>query len=163
MPPISLRVPKALISLGIVLVSAGGLPNLAFFSLFQSSFDFYWIVTAIGYLVLAWALWVWMSALSEKKTGLIGMRRVFLLFAVACSVLGIAYLGLINELIDLHRQAHDLGLRVQAISDGLCIVGFGMATFGFWSVARAAGAGEPGSERETVRVAPAGDDDYASR
>jgi hypothetical protein len=52
---------------GFVLVGTGGLPNLAFFSQFQSSFDFYWIVTALGYVVLAWASWVDVGPVPEER------------------------------------------------------------------------------------------------
>jgi len=64
-----------------------------------------------------------------------GMRRVLRLFALACLLLGVAYLGFVNELIHIYRQPVHFGLRYEVISDSLYIVGFCLAAFGFWTAA----------------------------
>ena len=78
------------------------------------------------------------------------MRWVLRLVALACLVLGVAYAGLINEIIDLHRQLHHVGLRRQLLSYGLSLFGFCIASLGFWTTASVVEAGAPTSEDETA-------------
>ncbi len=71
------------------------------------------------------------------------MRPVLRLVALACLVLGVAYVGLINEFIELDRQLHHSGLQRQLFSYGLSLVGFCVAAFGFGMAARHPVLGEP--------------------
>jgi hypothetical protein len=144
----TLRPQRALVSLGFVLVGVGGLPLLAYGSVSPGDQDFYWIVTAIGYGVLAWASSSWLAALTKRQVGVTGMRRVLRLFALACLLLGVAYLGFINEVIELHRH-HDHGIRYQAASDALSLFGFGLAALGFWTSASAVETEASSSEHAT--------------
>lgn len=135
----TLRSQRILVSLGFVLVGVGGLPLLAYASISAGDQDFFWIVTAAGYGVLAWASSEWLAALSKRRHDVSGMPRALRLFAVACLLLGIAYLGFVNEFIALHRH-HTVGIRYQALSDALSLVGFVLAALGFWTTAHAVGS-----------------------
>src|ERR1700722_9702409 len=92
-------VQRVLVLLGFILVAGGQLPFLGIESFSPHDYDFYFIVSAVGYVLLGWASWAWLTALSRTREGRTGMRRVLRLVALACLVLGIAYVGLINELI----------------------------------------------------------------
>ena len=95
---------------------------------------FYWIVTAFGYGMLGFASQAWLFVLSRRTDSLTGMRLVLRLFAVACVVLGVAYLGLLNELrIEHYRFALHFGLRRQVISYSLSMAGSFLAALGFWT------------------------------
>ncbi len=115
---------------------------LTYGSISTTDQDFFWVVTAVGFAVLAWASWAWLSALTKQRGDVSRMRPVLRLFALACLLLGIAYLGLINEVVHIYRQGHHYGLRYEAISDFLSILGFCLAALGFWT---AAGLVEAGS------------------
>lgn len=128
-------VQRVLVLLGFLLVAGGQLAPLGFVSFSPHSYDFFWIVSAVGYVLLGSASWVWLTALSRTREGRIGMRWVLRLVALACLVLGIAYIGLINEVIELHRQLHHAGLRRQLLSYGLPLLGFCIASLGFWTTA----------------------------
>jgi hypothetical protein len=82
------------------------------------------------------------------------MHLVLRLVAIACLVLGVAYVGLINEVIELHRQPHHSGLRLQLLSYGLPLVGFCLAASGFWTTARVSDAGSSVESREMEPTAP---------
>jgi hypothetical protein len=154
----TLRSQRVLVSLGFVLVGVGGLPLLAYGSISAGDQDFFWIVTALGYGVLAWASSAWLGALSKRPEEASGMHRALRLFALACLLLGVAYLGLINEVIALHRH-HTVGIRYQVISDALSLLGFAMAASGFWTTADAVGTEEPTSKdgtRESRQMEPTG-------
>jgi hypothetical protein len=70
------------------------------------------------------------------------MRWALRLVALACLVFGVAYVGLINELIELHRtKLYHSGLRRQLLSYGLPLVGFCVAAFGFGTAASVSEAG----------------------
>ncbi|MGH9919898.1 MAG: hypothetical protein ACRD6W_13670 [Nitrososphaerales archaeon] len=132
----NLGLQKILVLLGFLLVSAGQIPPIGFPSLIsQSSEDFYWIVTAIGYALFGCASWAWVGGLSKNTERGAGMRWVLRLVAFACLVLGIAYAGLINEVIELHRQVHHVGLRRMGLSYLLPLLGFCVAAVGFWTAA----------------------------
>jgi hypothetical protein len=120
-----------LVSIGFTLVGVGVLLLLGFGSTSPSNQNFYWIATAVGFALLGLAFGAWLKTLSTTQADP-RMRMVFRLFALACLVLGVAYVGLVNELIQLHRQAHHWGLRWQAISDALSMGGFLLAGVGFW-------------------------------
>ena len=66
------------------------------------------------------------------------MRWALASVAGACLVLGVAYVGLVNELIELHRRLHHPVLEPsrQAVAYGLSLVGFASASLGFGSAAR---------------------------
>jgi hypothetical protein len=147
------RVRRVLVLLGFVLVAGGQLPPLGVSSFSPSSFDFYLIVSAVGYVLLGWASWVWLTALSRKGEGRTGMRSVLRLVALACLVLGVAYVGLINEVIEIHRRLHHVGLRRQLLSYGLPLVGFCVAAFGFGTAASASEAGPSVISREVDSAA----------
>jgi hypothetical protein len=132
---------RVLVLLGFLLVAVGQLAPLGFVSFSPHSYDFFWIVSALGYVLLGSASWAWLTALSRTREGGIGMRWVLRLVALACLVLGIAYVGLINEVIELHRQLHHAGLRRQLLSYGLPLVGFCVAAFGFGTAASTSEAG----------------------
>jgi hypothetical protein len=82
------------------------------------------------------------------------MRWVLRLVALACLVLGFAFGGLINEVIELHRQSHHSGLGRQLLSYGLPLVGFCVAALGFWTTARVSDAGSSVESREVEPTAP---------
>ena len=144
---------RVLVLLGFLLVAGGQLGPLGFASLSPHDYDFYLIVSAVGYVLLGWASWAWLTALSRTREGRIGMRWVLRLVAVACLVLGVAYVGLINEVIELHRQHHHYGLRRQLVSYGLPLVGFCVAAFGFGTAAGASEAGPSVKSREVDSTA----------
>ncbi len=77
------------------------------------------------------------------------MRRVLRLVALACLVLGIAYGGLINEFIELQRHIQHGGLRRQLLSYGLTLLGFCIASLGFWTAASVMEAGGTTSDHAT--------------
>jgi hypothetical protein len=129
-------VQRVLVLLGFLLVAAGQLPPLGFVSFSPHNYDFFWIVSAVGYALLGCASWAWLTALSRSREGGTEMHKVLMLVAIACLVLGVAYAGLINEVIELHRQAHHSGLRRELLSYGLPFVGFWWAAAGFWGASR---------------------------
>lgn len=126
---------RVLVLLGFLLVAGGHLPPLGFVSFSPHSYDFYWIVSAVGYVLLGCASWAWLSALTRTTSGGTGMRSVLRLVALACLVLGVAYGGLINEVIELHRRLQHTGLRPQLLTYGLSLAGFCVAALGFWTAA----------------------------
>ena len=152
MRPTALRVQRVLVSVGFLLVGVSGLLLLGFQSRSPNDQYFYWIVTAIGYGVLAWACWAWLAALSKRPDGASGTLRALRLVALACLLLGIAYLGLIHELIQLHRY-HVGGIRDLGLSDLLSLLGFCMASLGFWTTASASGAQASVDTREVEPTA----------
>ena len=103
---------RVLVLLGFLLVAGANYLRLGSL-LSPPGYAFFWIVSAVGYVLLGWASWAWLTALSRTREGRTGMRWVLRLVALACLVLGVAYAGLINEIIDLHRQLHHVGLRRQ--------------------------------------------------
>jgi hypothetical protein len=131
----TLGVQRVLVLLGFLLVAGGQLPPLGFASLSPTGYEVFWILSAVGYALLGWASWAWLTALSHTREGRIGMRWVLRLVALACLVLGVAYAGLIDVVIDLQRQLHHVGLRRQLLSYGLSLVGFCVAALGFWTTA----------------------------
>jgi hypothetical protein len=122
---------RTFVSVGFTLVGVGVLPFIGIASPSQSSQNFYWIATAVGFVLLGVAFWAWLKIWSTPEADP-RMRIVFRLFAVTCLVLGVAYLGLMNELIHLHRQAPHAGLRRQVVSDVMSLGGFCLAAVGFW-------------------------------
>lgn len=149
----TLGLQRVLVCLGFVMVGVGNLPLLTLASPSSNDEFFYLIVSAIGYAVLAWASWAWLTALSKRQDGASGMRRVLRLFALACLLLGIAYLGLIDEVVHSYLQPSHFGLRAVAISDFLSILGFCLAALGFWTVANVVESGPSPSQNETVESA----------
>jgi len=147
-------VQRVLVLLGFLLVAGGQLPPLGILSFSPHSYHFYLIVSAFGYVLLGWASWAWLTALSRTREGRTGMRWVLRLVALACLVLGIAYVGLINEVIELHRQLHHSGLRRQLLSYGLPLVGFCVAALGFGTAARVSHAGSSVESGEMEPTAP---------
>ena len=101
--------------------------------------SFYWIATAFGYALLGVASWAWLNNLFKTKDGHPGMRLVLWLVALACLVLGVAYLGLFYELIEIHRHPH-VGLRRQGVSYLLSMIGFCLTALGFWIAGRTLGS-----------------------
>jgi len=98
----TLGVQRVLVLLGFLLVAGGQLPLLGIASFSPHDLDFYLIVSALGYVLLGWASWAWLTALSRTRESRTGMLWVLRVVALACLVLGIAHVGLINELIELH-------------------------------------------------------------
>lgn len=144
---------KTLVGLGFILVGVGPLPLfLGLNSESPRSENFYWIVTAFGYGLLGVASWVWLNNLFKTKNGHPGIRLVLRLVALACLVLGVAYLGLLNELIELHRRLH-VGLRRQGVSYLLSMIGFCFTALGFWIAGRVLGS-DPGSQHERSEPTP---------
>ncbi|MGD0379710.1 MAG: hypothetical protein ABSC30_06965 [Acidimicrobiales bacterium] len=151
--PTSLSLAKILVGLGFILVGVGPLPLfLALSSEFPGSENFYWIVTAFGYALLGVASWAWLNNLFKTKDAYPGMRLVLWLVALACLVLGVAYLGLFNELIEAHRHPH-VGLRRQGVSDLLSMIGFCLTALGFWIAGRVVGSDE-GSQQASGKPTP---------
>ena len=129
----TLRWQKVLVPLGFVLVGFGGLILLGYRSVTPGATYTFRIVTSIGYCVLAWASWSWLQTLSRRRDGSLGMRRVLRLFAVACFLLGVAYVGSLNGGIDLYRLPGGIGARGVMASDALSLLGFVLAAVGFWT------------------------------
>jgi len=139
----SLRLQRILVFLGFLLVGSGNLPFVGVSdAISTNSYDFYLIVTFVGFALFGFASWAWLLALSRRQGGFREMRIALRLFAVACLVSGAAYLGLVNELVDVYRRLHHVGVRTQAIAYGLTILGFCVTALGFWTAARAAGSKE---------------------
>lgn len=96
-------------------------------------------MTAIGYALFGVASWAWLNNLFKTRNAQPGMRIVLRLVALACLVLGVAYVGLFNELIGLHRHPH-VGLRMQGVSYLLSMIGFCLTALGFWIAGRGMGS-----------------------
>jgi hypothetical protein len=151
--PTSESLAKLLVGLGFILVGVGPLPLfVGLLSESPRSENFYWIVTAFGYGLLGVASWVWLNTLFKTTNGHPGMRLVLRLVALACLVLGVAYLGLLNELIELHRHLH-VGLRREGVSYLLSMFGFCLTALGFWIAGRVLGS-DPGSQSATSKATP---------
>jgi len=152
--PTSASLAKILVGLGFILVGVGPLPLfLGLPSEFPGSENFYWIVTAFGYALLGVASWAWLNYLFKAKNGHPGMRLVLWLVALACLVLGVAYLGLFNELIEIHRRQHHVGLRRQGVSYLLSMIGFCVTALGFWIAGRILGS-DAGSQHARSKPTP---------
>jgi hypothetical protein len=123
---------RLLVGVGFFLVGIGNLAWVGLDSPSPSSEDFFWIGTAVGFVLLGVAFWAWLKTLSATENADPRMRMVLRLFAIACLVLGVAYLGLVNELLQLHRKGFHAGLRRQAVSYALSLGGFCGAAVGFW-------------------------------
>jgi len=130
-----LRVQRATVALGFLSVAAGQLPFLGLISLSSGSESFFWVVSALGWVTFGGFSWVWLSALSRSRGRREDMRWALSLIAVACLFLGVAYAGLINELIEVHHRFHG-GIKRQAFAYGLPLLGFCLASVGFGSAAR---------------------------
>jgi hypothetical protein len=123
---------RAFVSVGFTFVGVGVLPFIGIASRSPSSQNFYLIATAVGFVLLGVAFWAWLKTWSTSEDADPRTRIVSRLFAGACLVLGVAYLGLVNEVIQLHRQVPHVGLRRQLVSDVLSLGGFCLAAVGFW-------------------------------
>ena len=108
------------------------------------------IVSAFGYALLGVASWAWLTNLFKAKDGHPGMRLVLSLVALACLVLGVAYLGLLNELIEVHRHFH-IGLRRQGVSYVSSMIGFCLTALGFWIAGRVL---SPDADSQHARSTP---------
>ena len=82
------------------------------------------------------------------------MRRVLRLVALACLVLGIAYMGLVNELVEVHRQLDHAQLRRQLVIYGLPLLGYCIASLGFWTAARVSEETSAVASHEVEATAP---------
>jgi len=152
--PTSVSLAKILVGLGFILVGVGPIPLfIGLDSVSPRSENFYWIVTAFGYGLLGVASWVWLNNLFKTENGHPGMRLVLRLVAVACLVLGVAYVGLFNELIEIHRRFSHQGLRRQAVSYALSMIGFCLAALGFWIAGRVLGS-TTGSQHASSKPTP---------
>ena len=136
MQPKGLLVQKVLVLVGFFVVAGGQLPLLNIPGSYAHDMNFYFVASALGFVLLGCAFWAWLTALSHTRVGRTEMRWVLRLVAVACLVLGVANAGFINEIIEIHRQPQHPGLRRQLLAYGLPLVGFCMAALGFWSSAR---------------------------
>lgn len=130
-----LPIPKVLVSIGFLAVGGGNL-SLVGISATSPGGDFFLVVSAVGYAGLAFASWVLLSMLSRSANGIPGIRRVLRLFSLASLVLGVAYIGLINEVIRFYRATPHFGFRYLAASVFLPLVGFVVAAVGFLTAAR---------------------------
>jgi hypothetical protein len=163
MKPISMGLAKVLVGLGFVLEGVAPLPlYLALTSANPADRDFYWIASAVGFALLGAASWAWMSRLSRTENRDPGMRLVLWIFAIACLVLGVAYLGFLNELREFYQQAQHPGLRRAVISDSLSLFGFCLAALGFWCAGRTLKS-PPDSRRTGVEPTPSKTDSLLSR
>jgi uncharacterized membrane protein YbhN (UPF0104 family) len=148
---------RFLVGLGFTLVGVGNLVWVGLDSPSPSSANFFWIVTAVGFVLLGVALWAWLKTLSTAESTDPRMRIVLRLCASACLVLGIAYLGLVNELIQLDRRGFHSGVRRQAVSYALSLGGFCLAAVGFLMVSVMLQSHRPQLRQEEV-VEPARSD-----
>jgi hypothetical protein len=128
----TLRLQRVLVSSGFLLVGVGGLPLLTYWSTSSHDQDFYWIVAAVGYALFAWASWAWLATLAKRRDACPTCVEYSGCSPWHVLVLGIAYLGLINEVIELHRH-HTFGNRAEGISDLVSLLGFSLAALGFWT------------------------------
>ena len=140
----NLRVARGLVLLGFLLVGVSDVPLLLSY-LGSAPLDqtLFWIFTGLGFAVLGCASWAWLSALSRDHGDAAGLCRVLRLFASACGLLGLAYLTGVREIVRLHGMQEHFGLRTLALNDGLSILGFALASLGFWLAGGAVRPGPP--------------------
>jgi hypothetical protein len=125
-----LRLPKMLVLLGFTLAGCAGLTQFGVW-IPPAGQIFEVIATTLGFTVLGFASWAWLRTL-ERRPGSAEIRLPLRLFALGCLVLGVAYLGEVRTLYEMHGQEFHPGLRYFTLNVGASVIGFGMAAVGFW-------------------------------
>jgi len=130
--------PQLLVALGFILVAVGILMAspipLSFGTVSGVTGEhFYWIACGLGDLLFGAGLWIWLDQPPRTTGGSGRFRLACRLFSVACLVLGVAYVGLLNELLTLHDHLrYHWGLRRQGLFDIVSMAGFCLAAVGLW-------------------------------